>query len=38
VLFPTGTRTDRMPDCSVTKKGGDLVVKVGELTHTFRNR
>ena len=35
VLVPTDTKTDTMPDCSVMGKGADLVVKVGELSHTF---
>jgi hypothetical protein len=36
VLFPTDTGTAEMPPCSVEKKDADLVVKVGELSYTFR--
>ena len=36
VLYPTDTGTAGMPACSVTRKGADLVVKVGKLSHTFR--
>jgi hypothetical protein len=35
VLFPTDAAVAKMPPCSVEQKGGDLVVKVGELSHTF---
>ncbi len=36
VLYATDTGTAAMPACSVTKKGDHLVVKVGELTYTFK--
>jgi HEAT repeat protein len=36
VLFPTDTGTEKMPACSVTKQGTDLVVKVGDLSYTFK--
>jgi len=36
VLFPTDTTTERMPACSVERRGADLVVTVGTLTHTFK--
>ena len=36
VLFPTDSGTAAMPACAVEKKGGDLVVRVGELEHTFK--
>jgi len=35
VLYPTDTGTNAMPGCSVEKKEGKLVVKVGGLTHPF---
>lgn len=38
VLYPTGTDTAAMPACSVDKKGDDLVVKVGELSYTFKQK
>jgi len=37
VLYPTDTATEAMPPCSVAKKGGDLVVTVGELSYSFKN-
>jgi hypothetical protein len=37
VLFPTEAATAKMPDCSVERKGADLVVKVDSLEHTFAN-
>ena len=36
VLFPTDTKTEKMPDCSVEPKGADLVVKVADLEYTFK--
>jgi hypothetical protein len=36
VLFPTETTTAEMPECGVAEKGAELVVKVGELSYTFR--
>ncbi len=36
VLFPTDTKTEKMPECSVDAKGGELVVKVGEAGYTFK--
>lgn len=36
VLYAADTKTDKMPEPSVEKKGGDLVVKVGELEHIFK--
>jgi len=38
VLYPTDTKTGAMPPCSVGAKGGDLVVTVAGLTHTFTRR
>lgn len=35
VLYPTDTKTAAMPPCSVEKQGERLVVKVGDLSHTF---
>jgi hypothetical protein len=37
VLFPTDTKTETMPPCSVKEDGGKLVVKVGGLKHVFSN-
>jgi len=36
VLYPTTTATSAMPPCSVAKSGADLVVKVGNLSYTFK--
>ena len=36
VLFPTDTKTEQMPACSVEQQGGELVVKVGVLEYTFK--
>ena len=36
VLYPTDTSTAAMPASSVEKKGADLVVKVADLTYTFK--
>jgi hypothetical protein len=36
VLYPTDTGTEKMPACSVTKQGANLVVKVGDLSYTFK--
>jgi hypothetical protein len=38
VLYPTDTKTEKMPECSVEQKGDDWVVKVGELEYTFRKK
>jgi hypothetical protein len=35
-LYPTNGGVNAMPACSVEVKGLELVVKVGELSHTFR--
>jgi hypothetical protein len=35
VLYPTDTATQAMPECSVTEQDKALVVKIGDLTHTF---
>ena len=35
VLVPTDTKTFDMPKCSVEQKDGAIIVKVGDLTHTF---
>jgi hypothetical protein len=35
VLVPTDTKTFDMPKCSVERKDGKLIVKVGDLSHTF---
>ena len=36
VLFPADTKTAAMPATSVEKAGADLVVKVGDLSYTFK--
>ncbi|GAH72213.1 unnamed protein product, partial [marine sediment metagenome] len=36
VLFPTDAGTAAMPDCSLERKGPELVVEVGDLSYTFR--
>jgi hypothetical protein len=36
VLFPADTKTDNMPACSVDTRDGELSVRVGELSHTFK--
>ncbi|HOX07384.1 MAG TPA: hypothetical protein PK280_13360 [Planctomycetota bacterium] len=36
VLFPTDTKTEKMPECSVEAKGAEFVVKVGEAEYTFK--
>jgi Heparinase II/III-like protein len=36
VLYPTETSTASMPACSVSKSGAGFVVKVGNLSHTFK--
>ncbi len=35
VLYPTGTDTAKMPECSVERAGAGLRVRVGELEHVF---
>lgn len=35
VLFPTEIQTEAMPACSAAVDGGNIIVKVGDLTHTF---
>lgn len=36
VLYPTDTGTEKMPECSLKKLGEELVVKVGDLSYTFK--
>ncbi|HOX07385.1 MAG TPA: hypothetical protein PK280_13365 [Planctomycetota bacterium] len=36
VLFAADTKTEKMPEASVEKKGDDLVVKVADLEYTFK--
>ena len=38
VLYPTDTKTEKMPECSVEKKGEELAVKVGELSYVFKKQ
>jgi hypothetical protein len=35
VLYPTDTKTERMPPCSLTRDGDKLKVTVGDLSYTF---
>ena len=36
VLYPTDTKIDKMPECSVERKESSLTVKVGTLAYTFK--
>ncbi len=36
VLYPTEATTAKMPACSVEQQGANLLVKVGELSYTFK--
>ncbi|MDD4890756.1 MAG: heparinase II/III family protein [Phycisphaerae bacterium] len=38
VLYPTDTKTEKMPACSAQQAGGDIAVKVGELSYTFSGK
>ncbi len=38
VLYPTDTKTDAMPECSVKQTTQRIEVKVGELSHAFQLR
>jgi hypothetical protein len=36
VLYPTDTKTERMPPCSMKRDGDKITVTVGELSYSFR--